>query len=188
MAKKKPEPKIVLEREYIVPLRKGWLKVPKYKRANKAVKTLKEFIARHMKVYDRDLRKIKIEQILNNEIRFRGMYKPPAKIKIKAKKYDDNIVRVELVEIPAHVKFAKLREEKKKAEVEKKVEKKAEEPKPPEEPKPEEEKPAEETEETKEKKAAAKEESLGLAKEQAKEMKHVTKEKKVRVQRKTLAK
>ena len=74
MAKEKQTgPKITLEREYIVPLRKGWLKVPKHKRANKAVKTLKEFIARHMKLYDDDLRKIKIDMLLNNEIRFRGM-------------------------------------------------------------------------------------------------------------------
>ncbi len=115
MAKpKKIEPKVTIEREYIVPLRKGWLKVPKYKRANKAMKTLKEFIAQHMKVYDRDLRKIKVDQLVNNEIRFRGMYKPLAKIKVKVKKYDTGIVRVELVTLPAHVKFAKLREEKKK--------------------------------------------------------------------------
>src|SRR3989344_5780857 len=110
MAKEKiKEPKVVLEREYIVPLRKGWLKVPKYKRANKAVKTLKEFIARHMKLYDDDLRNIKIDIDLNNEIRFRGMKKPPAKIKVKAKKFEDGIVNVELVNIPAHIKFAKLR-------------------------------------------------------------------------------
>src|SRR3989344_5497016 len=62
MAKKKTDgPKIELEREYNVPLRKGWLKVPKYKRGAKAVKTLKEFLVRHMKVYDRDLRKIKLD-------------------------------------------------------------------------------------------------------------------------------
>src|SRR3989344_3578475 len=98
MAKEKiKEPKVVLEREYIVPLRKGWLKVPKYKRANKAVKTLKEFIARHMGIYDRDLRKIKIDIILNNELRFRGIKKPPIKIKVKAKKYDNDEVFVQLV-------------------------------------------------------------------------------------------
>ncbi len=128
MAKAKTdEPKQLLEREYIVPLRKGWLKVPKYKRANKAVKTLKEFIARHMKIYDSDLRKVKIDIILNNELRFRGMKKPPAKIKVKAIKFDDGIVRVELVDVPEHIKFARLREEKsKKVEVKKKVEEKVE--------------------------------------------------------------
>ena len=184
MAKKKAEPKIILEREYIVPLRKEWLKVPKYKRANKAVKALKQFIARHMKIYDRDLEKIKIDIILNNEIRFRGMKKPPARIKVKAKKYDNDIVRVELIDIPAHVKFARLRNEKKKAELDKKAKAKEAEVKT-------EEKKVEkvkETEETKEKKEASKDETLKLAKEQAKEMKHVSKDKKVQIQRKALAK
>ena len=124
MAEKKQEIKQLLEREYIVPLRKGWLKVPEYKRTNKAVKTLKEFIARHMKVYDTDLRKIKIDVILNNEIRFRGIKKPPAKIKVRARKFDDGIVRVELVNVPRHIEFARLRELKK--QIEKKVDKKEE--------------------------------------------------------------
>ena len=115
MAAKKPtEPKVEFEREYIVPLRKEWLKVPEYKRATKAMKALKQFLAQHMKVYDRDLRKIKVDNILSNEIRFRGMKKPPAKIKVKAKKLDNGIVRVELVDLPVHVKFDKLRQEKKK--------------------------------------------------------------------------
>ena len=61
---KKSEAKLVLEREYIVPLRREWLKVAKFKRANRAVKALKKFLARHMKVYDRDLRKIKLDIIL----------------------------------------------------------------------------------------------------------------------------
>ncbi len=119
MADKKQEPKQVFEREYIVPLRKGWLKVPKYKRASKAVKTLKQFMAKHMKVYDRDLKKVKIDIILNNEIRFRGMKKPPAKIKVKARKFDDGIVKVELVQIPKHIEFARLREKKKLEKIEK---------------------------------------------------------------------
>jgi large subunit ribosomal protein L31e len=114
MAKKDTAPKMEYEREYIVPLRKGWLKVPPYKRGNKAVKTLKEFIARHMKVYDRDLRKIKVEVDLNNEIRFRGMTKPPAKIKVKAKKFDNDTVSVELVDLPKHIEFKRMREKKKK--------------------------------------------------------------------------
>ena len=113
MAKKDTAPKMEYEREYIVPLRKGWLKVPPYKRGNKAVKTLKEFIARHMKVYDRDLRKIKVEVDLNNEIRFRGMTKPPAKIKVKAKKFDNDTVSVELVDLPKHIEFKRMREKKK---------------------------------------------------------------------------
>ncbi len=182
MAKaKKTESKIVLEREYIVPLRQGWLKVPEYKRANKAVKTLKQFIAKHMKVYDRDLRKIKVDIILNNEIRFRGMRKPPAKIKVIAKKLDSGIVRVELVNIPEHIKFERLREEKKKAQIKKTVEEKVEEKKP------EEEKSKEETEDAKEKEMASMEEGLKISKQKAKEQKHVSGEKNVQFQRKTLS-
>lgn len=186
MAKKEIEPKIILEREYIVPLRKGWLKVPKYKRANKAVKTLKEFIAKHMKVYDRDLRKIKVDELVNNQIRFKGMYKPLAKIKVKAKKYDNGIVRVELVNVPIHIRFAKLREEKKLAELQtkKKVEDKKQEKSEEVQTKPEDK---EKAEEAKEKEAASKEESLTKAKMQAKEMKHISKDKKVQIHRKALS-
>jgi len=180
MAKKQEGPKIVLEREYIVPLRRGWLKVPKYKRANKAVKTLKEFIAKHMKIYDRDLRKIKIDILLNNEIRFRGMKKPPAKIKVKAVKFDDDIVRVELVNLPIHVQFKKLKDDKQKTEIKKKLKEKKEETK--------EETKEEETKETKEKEEASKEGSLRLSEKQAKEQKHMSVDKRVVAHRKALSK
>ena len=173
MAKdKKSEPKLVLEREYIVPLRRGWQKVPEYKRANKAVKTLKEFIVRHMKLYDRDLRKVKIDNYLNNEIRFKGMKKPLAQVKIKAKKYDNDIVVVELVTLPKHIQFAKARAEKISSAVESKV-KEIEAAKPKEEAE-DKEVSEEKKEETTEKEAASKEESLNISKEQAKSLKHTT--------------
>lgn len=109
--------KIIIEREYIVPLRREFLNVPRYKRANKAVKALKEFLARHMKIYDRDLRKIKVDILLNNEIRFRGMKKPPAKIKVNAIKYDDGTVEVKLVNIPKHIEFQIAREARREVEM-----------------------------------------------------------------------
>ena len=52
MAKKEAEPKVTLERTYIIPLRREWLKVPEYKRTNKAVKAIRQFIVRHMKIYE----------------------------------------------------------------------------------------------------------------------------------------
>jgi len=178
MAKKPTEPKIVLEREYIVPLRHGWLKVPVHKRAMKAIKTLKEFLAQHMKVYDRDLRKIKLDVDLNNEIRFKGMRKPLAKIKVKAVKDDTGIVRVNLVDIPEKLKFKQLREIKKLESLTKKTEakvpektKKAPTSVPPKESK-------EESKDVKEKEAASKEETEKLAKQDAKEQEHVSKDKK----------
>lgn len=184
MAKPKTQgPVVILDREYIVPLRKGWLKVPRYKRGGKAVKTLKEFLAQHMKVYDRDLRKIKLDIMLNNEIRFRGMKKPPASIKVRAKKFDDGIVRVELVDLPPKLKFAKLRSEKKKSKIEEKVKqiesvkKQAEKPEK-----------KEESQDTKEKEQASKEEGMKLSEKQTKAQKHTSKGKEIIAHRKALAK
>jgi len=116
---------IELEREYIVPLKRGVLNVPQYRRAKKAIRVLKEFIAQHMQVRDRDLRKIKIDMYLNNELWFRGIKKPANKIKVKAKKID-GIVYVELADIPEAVGYKMAYAEKQKAKV---VEGKAKAPK-----------------------------------------------------------
>lgn len=200
MAKKETEPKVILEREYIIPLRHKWLKVPEYKRANKAVKAIKEFLVRHMKIYDRDLDKIKIDILLNNEIRFRGMRKPPIKIKVKAKKYDNDIVKVELAEIPQIIKYKIEREKRQKEKAEKKEEKKVEEKKEEkkeelekklEEEKKEEEKEEkpEEKKEKEEKKESVKEAGLKIAKEEHRKMKHeVTGKKQPKIHRMALQK
>ena len=105
-----------LERIYTIPIRREWEKAPRYKRAKKAVKAVREFLAKHMKVYDRDLKKIKVERWLNMALWARGIKHPPARIKVRAVKDDNGIVRAELAELP---KKAKLEEEKKlKAKVE----------------------------------------------------------------------
>ncbi|MCK9569247.1 50S ribosomal protein L31e [Candidatus Pacearchaeota archaeon] len=109
MVEKKTENKI--EREYVIPLRKEWMKVPRYRKTNKAVKAVKEFLARHMKIRDRDLNKIKVDRYVNELLWMRGVKNPPSKIKVKAIKEGD-VVRVELVDMPANIKFKKLREEK----------------------------------------------------------------------------
>jgi hypothetical protein len=72
---------------------------------------LKEFIVRHMKVRDRDLKKVKVDINLNNEIWFRGIKKPLCKIKVRAVK-KEGIVSVALAEPSDHVKFKMAREEK----------------------------------------------------------------------------
>jgi len=115
---KKGGSKVELEREYIVPLRKGVLNAPSYRRAKRAVSVLKEFLAKHMKVENRDLKKVKIDIYLNNELWFRGIKKPANKIKVKAKKIG-GIVYAELAEVPEFVKFAKARAEKRNAAAEK---------------------------------------------------------------------
>ena len=106
----------IVERIYIIPLRCEWKKVPRYKRAKKAIRAIREFFVRHMKIRDRDLNTIRIDKYLNEEVWFRGIKKPPAKIKVKAIKEKDKdgkeIVRVELVDFSEKAKFKKLREEK----------------------------------------------------------------------------
>ncbi len=165
--KKSPEIKPELEREYIIPLRRKVQKVPRYKRAKKAIKVIREFLAKHMKVEERDLNKIKIDKWLNQEIWFRGIKKPPIKIKVKASKIE-GIVKVELIDIPEKVKFDIAREEKLKEEVKKVKKTKVEKPV-------EEKKTEEEKEEEKEKEGAVVEAGLERQEQQAKEIKHTAK-------------
>ena len=106
-----------LEREYVIPLRNEWRKVANYRRAGRAIKEIKKFIARHMKVPERDLTKVKLDIYLNQETWFRGRRKPPAKIKVRAIK-EGEIVKVELAELPEHWKFVKGKHETKHKKVE----------------------------------------------------------------------
>ncbi len=124
VTKQKVEAKIE-EREYVIPLRKEWMQKPRYKRTRASVQGIKKFVAKHMKVEDRDLDKVKLDIYLNNELWFRGCKKPPAKIKVIVKKQGD-IVRVELAEMPEKWKFAKARHEKKHKKIDKKPAKKEE--------------------------------------------------------------
>src|SRR3989338_2679760 len=117
-----------MEREYVIPLRRNWNKVPRYKRANKAIRTIKEFLVRHMKIRDGDLNKVKIDRYLNEFVWFRGIRKPPARIKVKARKEGD-IVKAELSELPKELAFkkAKLEKREEKAGIKKKPTEKTEE-------------------------------------------------------------
>ena len=160
-----------IEREYIIPLREKCRVVPRYKKANKAIKTIKEFLVRHMKIRNRDLKKVKIDKYLNEVVWFRGIKKPPAKIKVKAIKEGD-IIKVELFEIPNKLKFKKARLEKRERKAEDKIEKKKDIVKP-EEKTDEEKKEIEEKKvEEKEKKAAVVEEGKKIEKAAAKQVKH----------------
>tara|TARA_Y100000310_G_scaffold324806_1_gene387156 strand:+ start:186 stop:749 length:564 start_codon:yes stop_codon:yes gene_type:complete len=171
MAEEKTEK---IEREYTIPLRHKWKKVPRYKRANKAIRAIKEFLARHMKVRDRDLKKIKIDKYLNEEVWFRGIRKPPAKIKVKAiKESGSEEVKVELLELPEKLKFKKAREEKREQKAADLAKDKTEKHEHKEEK--QEEKPEEEKKEEKEKKSAVVEEGKKLGKDAAKKEKHQAK-------------
>ncbi len=109
MAEKKQDTKI--EREYVIPLREKSMVVPRYRKTPKAIKTIKEFLARHMGVENRDLKKVKLDKDLNQFLWARGIKKHPHKIKVKAVK-EKGIVTAYLVDYPDVLKFKKLREEK----------------------------------------------------------------------------
>ncbi|MFA4960589.1 MAG: 50S ribosomal protein L31e [Candidatus Pacearchaeota archaeon] len=171
--KKTKEEKIELEREYIIPLKKQVLKVPRYRKAKKAVRTIKEFLARHMKVEDRDIKKVKVDIYLNNEVWFRGIRKPANKIKVKAIK-KGGIVYAELAEPPEVVKFAMARDKKKKESV-KEIKAKASSKEDVPVDKEVKEEVAEHKIDEQEKEKATVEAGLAMQKELAKEMKHTAK-------------
>lgn len=111
------ENKIELTREYVVPLRSGFLKVPCYRKAKKAVLVLKEYLAKHMKVEDRDVRKVKVDMYLNEQIWHRGIKNPLHKVKVIATKMSDGLVYVKLAEMPKILEFKMQREAKRAAKV-----------------------------------------------------------------------
>jgi len=165
-----------IEREYVIPLREKCRKVPRYKKTNKAIRTIKEFLVRHMKIRDRDLRKIKIDRYLNEFVWFRGIRNPPHKIKVKAtKEIGKDEVMVELSEIPEKLKFKKAKEERLESKAEDIIKKKKITEKPEEIKK--EEKTEEEIKEEKEKKAAVVEAGKEIEKAAAKQAKHAVKDK-----------
>ena len=99
MAKKEETSKTVLERVYNVPLRREYMKVTSWRRAKKAVKALRQFIAKHMKSDD-----IILGRYVNKELWKHGIKNPPHHVKISAKKDDKGKVMVELAELPAKAK------------------------------------------------------------------------------------
>ncbi len=83
---------IELERFYTVPLAKGFMKAPKWKRTKKAMKYLKEFLTQHMK----PIGNVYIAQDLNERIWENGIKNPPRKVRVRATKSIDGIVRAYL--------------------------------------------------------------------------------------------
>ncbi len=81
------------ERIYTVPLAKiGFSKGPNWNRAKKAMKTLREFGARHMKPEG----DIFVSQELNERVWEYGIKNPPRKLRVRFTKSVDGIVRAYL--------------------------------------------------------------------------------------------
>jgi len=100
-----------VERIFIIPLKKNGLKSAKA--APSAVKRVKDYLTRHMKVEKKD---IWIDDSLNNALWSHGKYKIASKIRVKAVKFDDGVVEAYLPEL----EFKKSRRELLKEEKEKK--------------------------------------------------------------------
>ena len=115
MTKKIIKPDEKIEREYVIPLRKRVKKAVRYKKTPKAIRTVKEFLVKHMQIRDRDLKKIKLDRFVNEFLWARGIKNPPHQVKIKAIR-EKGIVSVSLVEYPTKLKFKKAREEKQEQE------------------------------------------------------------------------
>ncbi len=99
--------KDTLERTYNIPLRKGTHKAPAYKRAAKAVKVLKTFVMKHMKVSE-----VKIGKELNEKLWLHGIRNPPHHVNVVVKKEKDSAT-VELSGV--EYKGLKVAEKKEKA-------------------------------------------------------------------------
>lgn len=96
------EEEFVEERIYTIPLGRAWIMPPK-KRAPKAIRIIKAFIQKHMKVgevaveqegEEKEGGKIIISNEVNEKIWSRGIEKPPRKLRIRAAKDEENNVTI----------------------------------------------------------------------------------------------
>ncbi len=105
-AKEEVEEEIVEERFYTISLGKAWL-MPPNKRAPKAMRIIKDFVKRHMKLEtgkesadeeESETRRLIVSNEVNEKVWSRGIEKPPRKIRIRATKDKDGNVTVYLAE------------------------------------------------------------------------------------------
>jgi large subunit ribosomal protein L31e len=79
------------ERVYTIPL--GIVKsVPIYRRSNRAMTEVRNYLARHMKT---PAKNVKIDPGLNEVIWARGDMKPPLRVRVRAVKFEDGGVEAE---------------------------------------------------------------------------------------------
>ena len=132
-----------LERIYVIPLQKIKHYTSASRLAPRAIKEIKRFLVRHMKVEEND---IWIDNSVNENIWSRSKYKIPSRVRVRAIKFDDGVVEVSLPEL--ELKESRREEIKAVKETKKPILKK------------EEEKPAEEGEEEKEVEEVKEEEKI----------------------------
>jgi large subunit ribosomal protein L31e len=83
-----------MDRIMVIPLRKT-KQAPRTKRAARAIKEIREFVMRHMKV---DEEHVWIDASLNERVWKSGIRNPPSRVTVRAVKFDDGLVEVSLAE------------------------------------------------------------------------------------------
>ncbi len=106
-----------IERTYTIPLRREYLKVPRYRRTEKASRALRQFLAKHMKS-----EAVKIGQHLNEFLWMHGMKNPPPRVKVNVVRIEDGTVYAELFGKPLKVGKEEGKKEGKKEALEEKKE------------------------------------------------------------------
>jgi large subunit ribosomal protein L31e len=84
-----------LEREFVVPLRASKHQPARHRRAGHALQTVRRFMVRHM---HGDAEDIWIDPRLNTFIWQHGAAHIPSKIRVKAIRFEDGLIEVDLAE------------------------------------------------------------------------------------------
>ncbi|HDQ05132.1 MAG TPA: 50S ribosomal protein L31e [Candidatus Bathyarchaeota archaeon] len=100
--KEETEEDIVEERFYTIPLGKAWIS-PRKKRAPKAVRIVKSFVLKHMKVRteaegEEEPERLVIDNEVNEKLWERSIEKPPRNIRVRVVKDKEGVVTVLLAE------------------------------------------------------------------------------------------
>jgi large subunit ribosomal protein L31e len=98
------EEEIVEERLYTIPLGKAWI-APAQKRVPKAIRIIRDFVNRHMKLVveeeleeEEEPKKLIISNEVNERVWRRGIQKPPRKVRVRAARDVKGNVTVYLAE------------------------------------------------------------------------------------------
>jgi large subunit ribosomal protein L31e len=101
--KEPEEEEIVEERIYTIPLRRAWI-APRKKRVPRAMRIVRSFIQRHMKVEpevkgeEEEEGRLVISNEVNEKLWSRGIEKPPRNIRVRAAKDKEGVVTLYLAE------------------------------------------------------------------------------------------
>ncbi|HXY12086.1 MAG TPA: 50S ribosomal protein L31e [Thermoplasmata archaeon] len=84
-----------LEREYVIPLRPSQHQPSRRRRAGHALETVRRFVVRHMHGKTED---VWIDPRLNEHIWERGVQHIPRRVRVKAIRFEDGLIEVDLLE------------------------------------------------------------------------------------------